>query len=195
MTITVPVYGQRLKTIPFLLMVRCCRSTDTTAAKISRICSPLIAWAPLFVKPLMTVRATHLPSGGRQQYLSTYFTGEVELNDNTNANNPLTLGETVAGRLSNYEDEDRYTVALDSNEPVIETQALCDENTDTILKVFDPNGILVAVNDNDGLAKIQHFLPRVSGTFEVEVLGRNSAVGLTLPTLGTNRKLTILARI
>ena len=86
------------------------------------------------------------------------FTGEVEPNDNTNANNPLTLGETVAGRLSNYEDEDRYTVALDSNEPVfIETQALCDENTDTILKVFDPNGILVAVNDNDGLAKIQHF--------------------------------------
>ena len=57
------------------------------------------------------------------------------------------------------------------------------KNTDTILKVFDPNGILVAVNDNDGLAKIQHFLPRVSGTFEVEVLGRNSAVGPYLLTL------------
>ena len=111
----------------------------------------------------------------------------MEPNDNTNEQSFDALVRPLAGRLSNYEDEDRYTVALDSNEPrFIETQALCDENTDTILKVFDPNGILVAVNDNDGLAKIQHFLPRVSGTFEVEVLGRNSAVGTYLLTLGTN---------
>ncbi len=115
------------------------------------------------------------------------FDGEVEPNDNTNTNNPLTFGETVAGRLSNYEDEDRYSVELSTNEPVfIETHALCGEVTDTIIKVFDPAGTLVAVNDNTGLAKIQHFLPRVSGTYEVEVLGRNSAVGPYLLTTGAN---------
>ncbi|MBL91152.1 MAG: hypothetical protein CMH56_04975 [Myxococcales bacterium] len=110
---------------------------------------------------------------------------EVEPNDSMNTLNHLSVGDTRWARITNATDEDQYSVNLTLGVPVtIETLPVCDDSTNTMIKVRDPSGVLVAVAEGEGPARLLHFEPERNGRYEIQVNGQNGVTGPYLLYVG-----------